>query len=77
MGGGTESKLADMLVESLPARVLWSLILGLHLATQNSEIPKVYLRYIPRDARGALDLIAHDSQRAGWWATWCGFTAAA
>ncbi len=43
---GTES-LGDMLVESLPV-VLWSLILGLHLATQNSEIPKTYLRYIPR-----------------------------
>lgn len=44
---GTESNLGDMLVESLPV-VLWSLILGLHLATQNSEIPKIYLRYIPR-----------------------------
>jgi small-conductance mechanosensitive channel len=43
---GTEN-LGDMLVESLPI-VLWSLILGLHLATQNSEIPKIYLRYIPR-----------------------------
>jgi small-conductance mechanosensitive channel len=28
--------------------VLWSLILGLHLATQNSEIPRIYLTYIPR-----------------------------
>jgi small-conductance mechanosensitive channel len=44
---GTESNLVDMIVESVPV-VLWSLILGLHLATQNSEIPKVYLRYIPK-----------------------------
>ena len=44
---GTEGKLGDMLVESMPV-VLWSLILGLHLATQNSEIPRVYLRYVPR-----------------------------
>ena len=44
---GTEGNLGDILVESLPI-VLWSLILGIHLATQNSEIPKVYLRYIPR-----------------------------
>ena len=36
---GTESNLVDMIVESLPV-VLWSLILGLHLATQNSEIPR-------------------------------------
>src|SRR5690242_7314117 len=27
--------------------ILWSLILGLHLATQNSEIPRRYLRYVP------------------------------
>jgi small-conductance mechanosensitive channel len=27
--------------------VLWSLILGLHIATQNSEIPRRYLRYVP------------------------------
>jgi len=27
--------------------VLWSLILGLHIATQNSEIPRKYLHYIP------------------------------
>ena len=43
----TESRLVDMIVESLPV-VLWSLILGLHLATQNSELPKAYLRYLPR-----------------------------
>ncbi len=37
--GGSESNLVDMIVESLPI-VLWSMILGLHLATQNSGIPK-------------------------------------
>src|ERR1700678_1339831 len=44
---GTESNLVDMIVESLPV-ILWSLILGLHLATQNSELPKIYLKYIPK-----------------------------
>lgn len=44
---GTEDNLGDILVQSMPV-VLWSLILGIHLATQNSEIPQVYLRYIPR-----------------------------
>jgi len=44
---GTESNLVDIVVESLPI-ILWSLILGLHLATQNSEIPKIYLKYIPK-----------------------------
>jgi len=36
-----------MIVDSIPV-VLWSLILGLHLATQNSDLPKAYLRYLPR-----------------------------
>src|SRR5580658_7216467 len=27
--------------------ILWSLMLGLHIATQNSEIPRRYLHYIP------------------------------
>jgi small-conductance mechanosensitive channel len=44
---GTEGRIGDMLIESLPV-VLWSIILGLHLATQNSEIPRIYLRYVPR-----------------------------
>ena len=43
----TQTHLVGMLVDSLPV-VLWSIILGLHLATQNSDLPKVYLRYIPR-----------------------------
>jgi small-conductance mechanosensitive channel len=44
---GSETNLVDMIVESLPI-VLWSLILGLHLATQNSPLPKIYLKYLPR-----------------------------
>ncbi len=44
---GTEINLGDMLVESMPI-VLWSLILGIHLALQNSDIPRVYLRYVPK-----------------------------
>jgi small-conductance mechanosensitive channel len=45
---GTESNVVDMIVESLPI-ILWSLILGLHLATQNSpQIPRIYLKYLPR-----------------------------
>jgi small-conductance mechanosensitive channel len=45
----TESKLDLLLAESLRGPViLWSIILGLHLATQNSEIPRIYLRYVPR-----------------------------
>src|SRR5580704_10794230 len=43
----SESKLVDMIVDSIPV-VLWSLILGLHLATQNSDLPKAYVRYLPR-----------------------------
>ena len=46
---GTEGNLEVMIAGSLRGPVvLWSLILGLHLATQNSEIPKVYLTYIPK-----------------------------
>jgi len=46
---GTESNLDVLIAGSLRGPVvLWSLILGLHLATQNSEIPKVYLTYLPR-----------------------------
>jgi small-conductance mechanosensitive channel len=46
---GTESNLEVLVAGSLRGPVvLWSIILGLHLATQNSEIPKAYLRYIPR-----------------------------
>lgn len=42
----TESHLDVLITGSLPI-ILWSLMLGLHIATQNSEIPKPYLRFIP------------------------------
>ena len=46
---GTDNNLDVLIVGSLRGPVvLWSLILGLHLATQNSEIPKAYLTYLPR-----------------------------
>jgi small-conductance mechanosensitive channel len=45
----TERNLESLIAESLRGPVvLWSIILGLHLATQHSEIPKVYLNYIPK-----------------------------
>jgi small-conductance mechanosensitive channel len=44
----TESNLDVLLMHSLRGPiVLWSLILGLHLATQYSEIPRRYLIYVP------------------------------
>ena len=44
----TESQLDVLITQSLRGPiVLWSLMLGLHLATQNSEIPRQYLRYVP------------------------------
>lgn len=44
----TGSHLDVLMTESLQGPlVLWSLILGLHLATQNSELPRRYLLYIP------------------------------
>jgi small-conductance mechanosensitive channel len=42
----TDSHLDVLITQSLPI-VLWSLILGIHIATQNSEIPRRYLQYIP------------------------------
>lgn len=46
--GRTESNFDVLFIESLRGPiVLWALILGLHLATQNSEIPRNYLRYVP------------------------------
>jgi small-conductance mechanosensitive channel len=48
-GAGTESNVDVLIARSMRGPVvLWSIILGLHLATQNSEIPKAYLQYIPR-----------------------------
>jgi small-conductance mechanosensitive channel len=45
-----ESKLDVLVVDSLRGPIiLWSLILGLHIATQNSAmIPRIWLNYIPR-----------------------------
>jgi small-conductance mechanosensitive channel len=45
----TDSHLDSLLVSSLRGPiVLWSLILGIHLATQYSEIPRADIKYIPR-----------------------------
>jgi small-conductance mechanosensitive channel len=44
----TESQLDVLITGTLSGPiVLWSLILGFHLATQNSEIPRPYLHYVP------------------------------
>jgi small-conductance mechanosensitive channel len=44
----TDSHLHVLVTQSLHGPiVLWSLILGLHIATQNSELPRRYLHYIP------------------------------
>jgi len=44
----TESHLDVLMVESLRGPiVLWSLMLGIHLATQHSEIPRRYLLDVP------------------------------
>ena len=43
---GTDSHLDVLITGSLPL-VLWSVMLGIHLATQNSRIPREYLHYIP------------------------------
>lgn len=42
----TDSHLDVLITGSLPI-ILWSVMLGLHLATQNSKIPRQYLHYIP------------------------------
>lgn len=45
----TDSHLDVLTTDSLRGPiVLWSIILGLHFATQNSEIPRAYLKYVPR-----------------------------
>lgn len=45
----TQSNLDVLIAETLRGPiVLWSIILGLHLATQNSEISRAYLRYFPK-----------------------------
>src|SRR6185312_8222196 len=46
---GADHTLDRIIADSLRGPIiLWSLILGLHLATQNSEIPRTYLKYLPR-----------------------------
>jgi small-conductance mechanosensitive channel len=45
----SDSHLDVLLIDTLRgAIVLWSVILGLHIATQNSEIPSRFLNYIPK-----------------------------
>jgi small-conductance mechanosensitive channel len=45
----TESQLDVLLIDTLRGPIaLWIVILGLHVATQNSEIPSRYLQYFPR-----------------------------
>ncbi|HTA44180.1 MAG TPA: mechanosensitive ion channel family protein [Bryobacteraceae bacterium] len=44
----SRSQLDVLITESLKGPIiLWALILGVHLATQNSRIPKPYLHYVP------------------------------
>ena len=54
--------------------VLWAIILGLHLATQNSEIPRRYLRYVPSTlgALWILSLTIATSRLAGNWVRFYG-----
>ena len=45
----TDSQLDVLVIDTLARpMILWMAILGLHLATQNSEIPLQYLKYIPK-----------------------------
>lgn len=44
----SDSRLDQLVIDSLRGPIiLWALILGVHLATQNSEIPRRYLVYVP------------------------------
>lgn len=44
----TEGHIGALITDSLrSAIVLWALMLGVHIATQNSPIPRPYLHYIP------------------------------
>jgi small-conductance mechanosensitive channel len=48
----TQSHLDVLITESLRGPIiLWSLMLGFHLATQNSRIPRPYLHYVPTTLR--------------------------
>src|ERR1700690_2945987 len=45
----TDSQLDVLVIDTLARpMILWMVILGLHLGTQNSEIPAQYLKYIPK-----------------------------
>ncbi len=79
MGARTRRATSTVLItESLRGPiVLWSLMLGFHLATQNSEIPRQYLHYVPNDAPGALDSVAHDRDEPPGRKHRCASTAAA
>src|SRR5579872_451851 len=45
----SESQLDVLLIDTLRRPIaLWIVILGLHVATQNSEIPARYLQYFPK-----------------------------
>ena len=45
----TDSQLDVLVIDTLRGPiVLWAVMLGLHIATQNSEIPPRYLHYIPK-----------------------------
>jgi small-conductance mechanosensitive channel len=55
---GTHSHLDVLITDTLHGPiVLWSIMLALHIATQNSEIPARYLRHIP-DALKALWVVS-------------------
>jgi small-conductance mechanosensitive channel len=44
----TRSQLGPLITESLRGPILlWAIMLGFHLATQNSEIPRQYVHYVP------------------------------
>jgi small-conductance mechanosensitive channel len=65
---GTDSKLDVVVTQSLRGPiVLWSIILGLHLATQNSRILPRYLHHLPAilSALGVLAVTIAASRLAG------------
>lgn len=65
---GTDSHLDVVVTQSLRGPiVLWSIILGLHLATQHSRIPARHLRYVPEilSALGVLAVTIALSRLAG------------
>lgn len=64
----TNSHLDAFIVEGLNGAILlWAVILGLHVATQNSDLPARYLHYIPRtlEVLWLVSLMIAASQFAG------------